>query len=183
MGRQGKWEYFRVIYGRYCQADRKAKREMLNEFCLTTGYHRKYAIRILNGPAPGKRPDRPVRKRGLSYGHELLSDDGVALRRVSGNPGLPGVDQSIPSPPRIKVGLCRCYNYGPNQPEPFSDQRKTPRRDRGVFLLIFVMWGAILRLPLTAVVVVFPKEVGHRVNGRIARMVEARKAKRGLDGP
>ena len=27
----------------------------------------------MNGPAPGKRPDRPVRKRGLSYGHELLS--------------------------------------------------------------------------------------------------------------
>ena len=73
MGRKGKWEYFRVIYGRYCRADRKAKREMLNEFCLTTGYHRKYAIRILNGPAPGKGPDRPVRKRGLSYGHELLS--------------------------------------------------------------------------------------------------------------
>ncbi len=46
---------------------------MLNEFCLTTGYHRKYAIRILNGPAPGKGPARPVRKRGLSYGHELLS--------------------------------------------------------------------------------------------------------------
>ncbi len=73
MGRKGKWEYFRVIYGRYCKADRKAKREMLNEFCLTTGYHRKYAIHILNGPAPGKGPDRPVRKRGLSYGHELLS--------------------------------------------------------------------------------------------------------------
>ncbi len=73
MGRKGKWEYFRIIYGRYGKADRKAKREMLNEFCLTTGYHRKYAIRIWNGPAPGKRPDRPVRKRGLSYGHELLS--------------------------------------------------------------------------------------------------------------
>ena len=73
MGRKGKWEYFRVIYGRYGKADRKAKREMLNEFCLTTGYHRKYAIRILNGPAPGKRRDRPVRKRGQSYGHELLS--------------------------------------------------------------------------------------------------------------
>jgi hypothetical protein len=73
LGRKGKWEYFRVIYGRYGKADRRAKREMLNEFCLTTGYHRKYAIRILNGPAPGKRADRPVRKRGLSYGHELLS--------------------------------------------------------------------------------------------------------------
>jgi hypothetical protein len=42
LGRQGKWEYFRVIYGRYGKADRKTKREMLNEFCLTTGYHRKY---------------------------------------------------------------------------------------------------------------------------------------------
>src|SRR6267142_2455224 len=49
------------------------KQLMLNEFCLTTRYHRKYAIRILNGPAPGKRPARPERRRGLSYGHELLS--------------------------------------------------------------------------------------------------------------
>jgi hypothetical protein len=23
LGRKGKWEYFRVIYGRYCKADRK----------------------------------------------------------------------------------------------------------------------------------------------------------------
>src|SRR5258708_33404547 len=46
---------------------------MLNEFCLTTRYHRKYAIRILNGPPPGQRRARPERRRGLSYGHELLS--------------------------------------------------------------------------------------------------------------
>src|SRR6202030_3987233 len=49
------------------------KQLILNEFCLTTKYHRKYAIRILNGPPPGKRPTRPERRRGLSYGHELLS--------------------------------------------------------------------------------------------------------------
>ena len=73
MGRKGKWEYFRAIYGRYHQAGRIAKQLMLDEFCLTTGYHRKYAIRILNGPAPGKRPAGPERRRGLSYGHELLS--------------------------------------------------------------------------------------------------------------
>jgi hypothetical protein len=73
LGRKGKWEYFRAIYGRYQQADRQAKRVMLNEFCLTTGYHRKYAIRILNGPPPGKRLARRERRRGLSYGHELLS--------------------------------------------------------------------------------------------------------------
>jgi hypothetical protein len=29
LGRKGKWEYFRVIYGRYGKADCKAKREML----------------------------------------------------------------------------------------------------------------------------------------------------------
>jgi len=40
LGRKEKWEYFRVIDGRYCKANRKAKPEMLNEFCLTTGYHR-----------------------------------------------------------------------------------------------------------------------------------------------
>jgi hypothetical protein len=73
LGRKGKWEYFRAIYGRYQQADRQGKQVMLNEFCLTTGYHRKYAIRILNGPPPGKRLARRERRRGLSYGHELLS--------------------------------------------------------------------------------------------------------------
>ncbi len=51
------------------------KQAILNEFCLNTGYHRKYAIRLLNGPAPGKQPDRVGRtkRRGLSYGHETLS--------------------------------------------------------------------------------------------------------------
>lgn len=73
LGRKGKWEYFRAIYARYQQADRQAKQVILNEFCLTTGYHRKYAIRILNGPPPGKRLARRERRRGLSYGHELLS--------------------------------------------------------------------------------------------------------------
>jgi len=65
MGRKGKWEYFRAIYGRYQQADRQAKQVMLNEFCLTTGYHRKYAIRILNGPPPEKRQARRERRREL----------------------------------------------------------------------------------------------------------------------
>jgi hypothetical protein len=73
LGRKGKWEYFRAIYGRYHKADRMTKQLILNEFCLTTKYHRKYAIRILNGPPPGKRPARPERRRGLSYGHELLA--------------------------------------------------------------------------------------------------------------
>ena len=72
LGAQGEMGVFRAIYGRYHRADRMTKQLILNEFCLTTKYHRKYAIRILNGPPPGKRPARRERRR-LSHGHELLS--------------------------------------------------------------------------------------------------------------
>ena len=41
MGHKAKWEYFRAIYARYRQADRKQKHAILNEFCVNTGYHRK----------------------------------------------------------------------------------------------------------------------------------------------
>ena len=46
MEQAARWEYLRVIYGRYSKAEGKAKGGMLDEFCLTTGYHRKYAIRL-----------------------------------------------------------------------------------------------------------------------------------------
>jgi len=46
---------------------------ILNEFCANTGYHRKHALRLLNGPRPEKRPERPKRKRGLSYSQETLA--------------------------------------------------------------------------------------------------------------
>ena len=59
MGHKAKWEYFRAVYERYRKAGREAKQVMLNEFCLNTGYNRKYAIRLLNGPPPGKQPERP----------------------------------------------------------------------------------------------------------------------------
>ena len=55
MGHKSRWEYFRAIYGRYQKGDRKARQAILNEFCLNTGYHRKYAIRLLNGASPGRR--------------------------------------------------------------------------------------------------------------------------------
>lgn len=56
MGYKAKWEYFRAVYERYRKAGREAKHLMLNEFCLNTGYHRKYAIRLLNGPCLDGRP-------------------------------------------------------------------------------------------------------------------------------
>jgi hypothetical protein len=72
---KGRWEYFRAIYGRYQKGDRKARQAILNEFCLNTGYHRKYAIRLLNGASPGPRasPSGVRRKRAQSYGPKTLA--------------------------------------------------------------------------------------------------------------
>jgi hypothetical protein len=44
---------------------------MLTEFCATTGYHRKYAITLLNHPAP--RQDRPRRRRQPIYSEQLIA--------------------------------------------------------------------------------------------------------------
>ena len=73
MGHKAKWEYFRAVYERYRKAEREAKQVMLNEFCLNTGYNRKYAIRLLNGPPPGKQPERRPRGRRPRYGRQVLS--------------------------------------------------------------------------------------------------------------
>jgi hypothetical protein len=59
---------------RYHKGRRAAKQLMLNEFCLNTGYHRKYAIRLLNGPPPGKQAEgRPRGQRRPRYGRQALS--------------------------------------------------------------------------------------------------------------
>ena len=70
MGSKGRREYLRAIYVRYRAAGRKAKQVILSEFCANTGYHRKYAIRLLNGPRPEKQRGPAQRKRRLSYSRE-----------------------------------------------------------------------------------------------------------------
>ena len=57
----------------------------MSESCLNIGYHRKYAIRLLNGPSPGKNLMKRVRWRGLSYGHQTLSIL-AAVRAAAGFP-------------------------------------------------------------------------------------------------
>jgi len=75
VGHKSRWEYFRAVYGRYQQGDRRTRQAILNEFCLNTGYHRKYAIRLLNGASPEARASltRAQRKRALSYRPETLA--------------------------------------------------------------------------------------------------------------
>jgi len=52
MSHQTRREYLLSIHGRYRRAKRKQKQVILNEFCANTGYNRKCAIRLLNGPTP-----------------------------------------------------------------------------------------------------------------------------------
>src|ERR1035437_6800248 len=73
LGHAARWEYFRVNYGRYSNAEGKAKGGMLDEFCLNTGYHRKYAIRLLNGPPPGKSEEARGRGRKPQYSPGVVS--------------------------------------------------------------------------------------------------------------
>ena len=56
MSRRARWEVLRAVYPRYRGAARVDRGRILDEFCETTGYQRKYAVRLLNGPLPG--PER-----------------------------------------------------------------------------------------------------------------------------
>ncbi len=70
MSGRAKWEYLKSIYGRYQQANKIEKQLILNEFCRVCGYHRKHAIRKLNGPAPSDKPKNQHRARAETYGKQ-----------------------------------------------------------------------------------------------------------------
>ena len=72
LGNEAKWEYLRVMYERYHKAERKGRAVLLDEFCVTTGYNRKYAIGLLNGPRPGKERVRRPRERTPQYGKQVI---------------------------------------------------------------------------------------------------------------
>lgn len=65
MSNNSKYEYLKAIRLRYKYATRKQKTNILNEFCSVCGYHRKYAIWLINAindrkssrkNKPGRRP-------------------------------------------------------------------------------------------------------------------------------
>lgn len=62
MAQQSKREYLESIYVRYRQSSRAEKQMILNEFVRVCGYHRKYAMGVLNRPMPGPRPRRRARR-------------------------------------------------------------------------------------------------------------------------
>ena len=61
MGKHEKRAYLEQIKTRYKKGNKQEKQRILDEFCAVCGYHRKYAIRVLNQRPT---PNRPARRRG-----------------------------------------------------------------------------------------------------------------------
>lgn len=71
MSGKSKWDYLKAIYGRYRKASKPLRSRILDEFCQVCGYNRKYAIRLLSGPAPQK-TNTPSKGRRPTYGVKLI---------------------------------------------------------------------------------------------------------------
>lgn len=72
MSGQSKWDYLKAIYSRYRKASKPLRSRILDEFCQVCRYHRKYAIRLLNGPAPQKPHTATFKGRRPTYGAKLI---------------------------------------------------------------------------------------------------------------
>ena len=72
MSGKSKWDYLKAIYFRYRKASKSLRSRILDEFCQVCRYHRKYAIRLLNGPAPQKPHTSPFKGRRPTYGAKVI---------------------------------------------------------------------------------------------------------------
>lgn len=136
MTRNGKRELVEAIRPRYLQASKKAKKQILDEFVAVTGYHRKYAIRLLrHGPPPQPSRKRKPRRlytpevaRALIQIWEICG--GICSRRL--HPFLPEILEVLERqgelhlPPPIKALLLRMSRASMDRL--LAPARKKPRR-------------------------------------------------------
>jgi hypothetical protein len=72
MSGKSRWDYLKAIYFRYLKVSKPLRSRILDEFCQVCHYNRKYAIRLLGGPAPQK-PKAAARKgRRPTYGAKVI---------------------------------------------------------------------------------------------------------------
>jgi len=72
MSGKSRWDYLKAIYFRYKRVSKSLRARILDEFCQVCGYNRKYAIRLLNGPAPQKSKATVHKGRRPSYGTKVI---------------------------------------------------------------------------------------------------------------
>lgn len=73
MSGKSKWDYLKAIYFRYKKVSKPLRSRILDEFCQVCGYNRKYAIRLLGGPAPQKPKAATPKGRRPTYGAKVIS--------------------------------------------------------------------------------------------------------------
>jgi hypothetical protein len=106
-------EYTHAIRLRYARTPRRAKSQLLTEFCTMTGYHRKYAIALLRKGSPGPGPH--PRHRPPRYASPTL-DVLAAIWEAAGYPWsvrlkallplwLPAARRRFPIPPLVERQL------------------------------------------------------------------------------
>jgi hypothetical protein len=133
MTKIGKRELLEAIRPRYLQANKAEKGRILDEFVATTGYHRKYAIRLLRHGPPrrpagrrrGRRTYTPAVVHALTQVWEVC--DGICSRRL--HPFLPEIvevlerHQELVLAPETKALLLRMSRAT-------MDRLLKPARDR-----------------------------------------------------
>lgn len=72
MSSKSKREYLEAIYLRYKKASRNQKALILDEFCVTCGYHRKHAIRLLRKFTRFVQPKKKKRGRKPHYNKNAI---------------------------------------------------------------------------------------------------------------
>ena len=129
-------EYLRAIHDRYRRSRTDQKTRILDEFCRVCGYHRKYAIRLLNRPQPSVHP-RPRRTRRPGYSR-LVIQVLAAIWEAAGYPWsvrlkallplwLPWIRQRFPLSPEETRQLLR---ISPRQMDRRLKSRKSQLRRR-----------------------------------------------------
>jgi hypothetical protein len=79
MSPRSKREYMEAVFLRYKRSSRRGKTKILDEFCATCGYNRKYAIRLLKGFKRFIKPKKRKRGRKPVYQDEAIF---TPLRRI-----------------------------------------------------------------------------------------------------
>jgi len=67
MSPQARREVLKAVRPRYRKASRREKERILDEFVAITGYHRKYAIHLLNHGAPTTKREKRSRRRTYTW--------------------------------------------------------------------------------------------------------------------
>jgi hypothetical protein len=109
MSQQSRLELLLRVRARYAKAGWKEKVRILDEFVEATGYHRNYAVQLLNGPVPKNRGGTQRRRRS-PYSDEVrqaLAKVWMAANQICSKRLVPFLPDFIPALERsgyLKIG-------------------------------------------------------------------------------